>query len=310
MRYRSGAAVTALLLTLMGCARGSSTPASPSSASSQSGFPITLTDDDGVKVTIDHQPQRIVTFAPSMTEIVFALGLGSELVGVSGPSDDYPPQAQSIEEIGGAGDSGVEPNIERVVALRPDLFLTISGGDQWKQRLRDLGVPVVTLDASSLDDLFGDIGTVGRVTGATRAAADLVGQMTDEATSIEQRAVMEPPVSCFFEVYDPPLLTVGPDTFIFDLLRLAGCDPVTASARTVYPEWSVDDLVRTSPDVYIATGESAKSVAAIQHRPGFRAISAVATGNVAIVDADLVTRPGPRVVDGLEELLQALHPGA
>ena len=308
MRHRSLGGLLALLVLLSGCARGSATPATPASApSSEAGFPLTLTDDDGVRVTIDHRPRRIVTFAPSMTEIVYALGLGDELVGVSGPSDDYPSQARSVEEIGGAG---VDPNIERVVALSPDLFLTIAGGDQWKQRLRDLGVPVVTFDATSLDDAINDIRTVGRVTGESGAADSLAQQMSDEATSIEQRAAMEPPVTCFFEVYDPPLLSVGPDTFIFDLLRLAGCDPVTASAKTDYPEWSVDDLVRTSPDVYVATQESAKSVAAVQRRPGFDGISAVADGRVVIVDADLVTRPGPRVVAGLEQLLKAFHPGA
>ena len=119
-------------------------------------------------------PQRIVTFAPSNTEIVFALGLGARLVGVSGRFDDYPPAARKIDEIGGAGDFGVDPNIEKVVALQPDLMLAISGGEQWKDRLRELGIPVFTINATGFDDLVHDIRTVGRLTGATVAAEQLL----------------------------------------------------------------------------------------------------------------------------------------
>ena len=127
---------------------------------------MTITDDDGVEVTIPEEPERIVTFAPSMTEIVYALGVGDRLVGVSGPFDDYPAEAADVEEVGGAGDFGVDPNVEKVISLEPDLFLTISGGDQWKERLRDLDVPVVTLNAEDFADLLDDIRAVGR-TGAT-----------------------------------------------------------------------------------------------------------------------------------------------
>jgi len=130
---------------------------------------------------LNSPPERIVTFAPSATEIVFALGLGDRLVGVAGAYDDYPAAAKGIEEIGGAGDFGVDPNIEKVVSLRPDLFLTIAGGDQWKKRLRDLGVPVFTTDSTDLADVFHDIETVGRLTGTVGAATTLVTKMKMEA---------------------------------------------------------------------------------------------------------------------------------
>ena len=110
------------------------------SATPSASFPVTIADDDSVPVTLDAAPQRIITFAPSATEIVYALGLGDELVGVSGKYDDYPPAAKQVQEVGGAGDFGVDPNIETVVSLEPDLLLTIEGGDAWKARLRELGV--------------------------------------------------------------------------------------------------------------------------------------------------------------------------
>ncbi len=302
--------VLALALASTGCARGAP-DASPSSASSDgasttAAFPVTITDDDGMAVTIPSEPQRIVTFAPSMTEIVFALGLGDRLVGVSGPYDDHPAQAKRIEQVGGAGEFGVDPNIETVVSLEPDLFLTIAGGDEWKQRLRDLGVPVATLNATDLPDLLSDIRTVGEITGASAEADSLTADMQARADAVAAQVVQRAP--CFFEVYyaSGTLTTVGPKTFVFDLLERAGCDPVTADAKSDYPEWSVEALIGEGPDVYLATPESAKSPEAIASRPGFDGIPAVAAGRIVLVDGDLVTRPGPRVVDGLEQLAAAL----
>jgi iron complex transport system substrate-binding protein len=121
----------------------------------------------------------------------------------------------------------------------------------------------------------------------------------------------EPSVSCFYEVYDPPLYTVGPGSFIFDLLRLAGCDPVTAGASSAYPQWSVEKLVREQPEVYLVDSDSTgTSLPAIARRAGFGALDAVAAGRVAVIDSDLVSRPGPRVIDGLAELAKAVHPDA
>jgi len=303
-------AVPALVIVVIAAGCGDGSPSGQPAASTppesaDPGFPLSLVDDDGIRVTLEAEPQRIVTFAPSMTEIVFALGVGDRVVGVSGPSDDHPAAASEIEEVGGSGDFGVDPNIERVVALEPDLFLTISGGDQWKAELRDLGVPVVTLNASDFDDLLADIVTVGEATGTRDEAVILTDDMEERAAAVAARSTDR--VTCFLEVYYPPLTTIGPNTFIFDLLERAGCDPVTADAVSDYPEWSVEDLVADGPDVYLATTGFANDPPAVAERPGFDGIRAVASGRVVFVDGDLVTRPGPRVIDGLEELEAALH---
>ena len=306
MKHRFVGGIAAVLLLLVSCGESTPPQAPPETPTPVSAFPLTITDDDGVEVTISAEPDRIVTFAPSMTEIVFALGLGDRLVGVSGPYDDYPAEAKGIEEVGGAGDFGVDPTIEKVVSLEPDLFLTIPGGDQWKQRLRDLDIPVVTLHADTLDDLLTDIGTIGLLTGAVDEADTLAEHMGAEADAITASAETRGHVSCFFEVYYPPLTTVGPHTFIYDLLQRAGCDPVTEEAKSDYPEWSVDELVADGPEVYLVTPESAKSVAAVAKRPGFAAIPAIEHDRVVLVDGDLVTRAGPRVIEGLRQLAEAL----
>ena len=143
------AALVAASLLVGACSSGASTSAPTAIPSPTAAFPLTLVDDDGLSVTLAAPPARIVTFAPSITEILFALGLGDRIVGVSGPYDDHPAAAADIPEVGGAGDFGVDPNLETVVGLEPDLFLTIAGGDAWKQRLRDLGVTVFTIDRKS-----------------------------------------------------------------------------------------------------------------------------------------------------------------
>jgi iron complex transport system substrate-binding protein len=313
LRFRAGRfAVTALVAVVLAACGGKAALPRPAHSPSASGpsFPLTVTDDDGVSVTIASRPTRIITFAPSNTEIVFALGLGPELVGVSGRFDDFPPEAKTIAHVGGAGEFGDQPNAERVVALHPDLMLAISGGDQWKQRLRALGIPVFTVNATDFSDLLGDIRTVGRITGVPDRAAALTAQLGARAAAVQTAVARDARVTCFFEVYYPPLTTVGPHTFIFDLLRRAGCDPVTGGATSDYPEWSIDDLVVEGPAVYLVASESGVSPEAVARRPGFGAIAAVRTGHVYLIDSDLVSRPGPRVVDGLEALARVLHPGS
>jgi iron complex transport system substrate-binding protein len=263
-----------------------------------------------VELTMAAPPRRIITFAPSNTEIIFALGLGDRLVGVSGDFDNYPAEATEIEQVGGAGEFGADPNVEKVVSLQPDLFLAIPGGTQWKKQLRDLDIPVFTVNATDFDDLLEDIRTIGRLTGTTDEADELTGQMKDRAAEVAQANAGGERTTCFFEAYYPPLTTVGPNTFIFDLLERAGCDPVSAGAKSDYPQWSVDRLVTQSPQVYLLSSESGVSAESVRDRPGFQAIEAVSDSRVHLVNADLVSRPGPRVVEGLELLAGLLYPPA
>jgi iron complex transport system substrate-binding protein len=182
------------------------------------------------------------------------------------------------------------------------------GGDDWKARLRGLGIPVFSIYASTLDDAMHDILVVGRVTGAASAAVRVVGNMRASITTSTAPFAGRPRVSCFFEAYYPPLTTVGPHTFIFDVLKRAGCDPVSASAKGDYPQWSIDKLVQDGPLVYLAASESAPSIEAVRRRPGFSGIAAVRDGRVYPIDSNLITRPGPRVVQALAEVVRDLYP--
>jgi iron complex transport system substrate-binding protein len=295
-------AVTLIVLSACGGSDGAPAPAAnPEAASPEAAFPMTVNDDEGAETTLEAPPERIVTFAPSHTEIVFALGLGDRLVGVSGDFDDYPPEAQDIESIGGAG--GVEPNIEKVVALEPDILLTAFIGGEWKDGLRELDVPVFTTLASSLDDAVADIEVIGGLLGAEEEGRALADDLTAQAEAVETDAAGVPRVTCFLDFGD--LFTAGPGSLEFDLLQRAGCDPVTASTDEPYPQWSAEQLVEDDPHVYLAA--EGTSVEQVARQPGLEDLTAVRQGRIEEVDSDLISRPGPRMVEGLEALAAALH---
>ena len=297
---RRGIAAALAALTLFGCAEESPAPPAESVAGS-SGFPLTVTDDEGAEVTLEGAPERIVTFAPSHTEIVFELGLGDRLVGVSGPFDNYPPEAASIEAV--AGRSGVEPNLEKVVSLEPDILLTAFIGGEWKERLRELGVPVFTTLAVSFEDTLSDIDTIGRLLGAEDETDALLSNIRADAEAVGELVAQREPVTCFLDLSD--LFTVGPGSLEFDLLEQAGCEPVTTTADDPYPQWSLEQLVQDDPDVYlVAEGVSVKEVSG---QEGIRDLTAVREGRIYQVNADLISRPGPRIGQGLGEIADALH---
>lgn len=295
----------AVALPLAGCAgdTATETPDGNPTASSEA-FPVTLIDDAGREVTVVVEPGRIVSLAPANTEIAAALGLLDRLVGVTSFCD-YPAEVASIDVIGDfAG-----PNLEAVAAAEPDLVLATTGIQaEVIGQLEELGAVVVAVDPSDLESLFDSIAMVGVATGAVETADDLVVSMRSELDAISAAIGDGEPVTCFLEIAQDPLFTAGPGTLLDDLITAAGGANVVAEIG--YVGYSVEQLLTDDPEVYLATLGSMSDPADLASRPGYGELDAVKTGRVFVLDDNLVSRPGPRVAEGVRQIAEALHPDA
>lgn len=297
--------IAALLLAaaaLAGCSAPAEKPAERPAESEKAAFPVTVTDDADRSVTVEAAPERIVSLAPGNTEILFALGLGDKVVGVTS-YDDYPAEVKDIEKVGDfAG-----PNMEAVAAADPDLVLATSGVQaDVIAKLEELGATVLAIDPTSLDGLYEDIEEVGAVTGTGTEAETLVADMRAEGEEIAELVAGREPVTVFVEIGQNPLFTVGEGTLIDELLSAAGGDNVVASNG--YVPYSAEELVKADPAVYMATHSSASDIASIGKRAGYAELQAVKSGRVVILDDNLTSRPGPRIMEGLRLIAQGLHP--
>lgn len=298
-------ALVAATLPIVGC-DGTPETESPVETPSEAApaFPVTVTDDAGREVTVEAEPMRIVSLAPSNTEIVAAIGLMDRLVGVTSFCD-YPPEVASVDVVG----DFANPNLEAVAAAKPDLVLATAGvqADVIVQ-LENLGTVVVAVDPVDLESLFVSIEMVGTVTGTRESADTLVSSMRSELDAIDAAIGEAEPVRCFLEIAQDPLFTAGPGTLLHDLITAAGGANVVTQEG--YVGYSVEQLVADDPAVYMATLGSMSDPAELDSRPGYGEIEAVKTGRVYVLDDNLVSRPGPRVVEGVRLIAQALHPDA
>ncbi|MBC7263327.1 MAG: cobalamin-binding protein [Chloroflexi bacterium] len=269
----------------------------------------TFTDDAGRVVQIAGSVERIVSLSPSNTEILFALGLGDRVVGVT-DFCDYPPEAASIEKIG-----GIEPNLEKILALEPDLVLAIGGSRQLETvaKLKELGLKVLVLAPTDLEGIYHDIQLVADACGVPEAGAALVQEMQTRVQSVLDTVAStntRPKIFYELDATDPNRpWTPGPGTWHDKFISMAGGVNIAANAEAAWAQYSSEDIIAQNPDVILLGdalwGISPEMVAA---RPGWDAITAVRNGAVYPIDDNLISRPGPRVVQGLETLARLIHP--
>lgn len=273
------------------------------------GFPVTVTGDDGVAVTIERRPERIISIAPSNTEILFAIGAGDQVVGIDSFSD-YPEEALDLPRLGGVTD----PDFEMMASLQPDLALSIGGTDQIVEKLRELGVPVLVLQPETMDELYDTIVRAGLATGHREEAEQIVQDMQQRVAAITAKTDAlsddERP-GVFYVMWPDPLMTAGPGSFIHDLITLAGGRNIAADAPTAFAEFSHEQVVSRNPDVILVPGpwqaEEADRIKRGDY-PGWTGLSAVTSDRVHVVTENHVTRPGPRLIEGLEQFARLFHP--
>lgn len=266
---------------------------------------IVLTDDAGGKITLSQPANRVVSLAPANTEIVFALGGKEKLVGVT-TYCDYPEEAKQKEKIG----DFANPNVEKIISLKPQVVLATGGVQKGVvERLNKFKIKVFVVDPKNFKGLYADIEKVGKIIGQETEAARLVEKMKKKVEEVKAKVQGRPRVRVFFEIYSQPLMTAGKNTFINDMIEIAGGENIGAKAGEGYPQFSEEQLVRDNPDVYLAVKGSMNNPEELKKRTGYSDLKAVKEGKVFVIDDNLVTRPGPRLIDGLIEVAKALHPG-
>ena len=288
--------------------------ASPSAPPSVS-FPLTLTDDAGRSVTLAAPPHRIVSLAPSNTEIVCALGACGALTGVT-DFDDYPASVKNVAHVV----VQAKVDAEKVLAAQPDLVLAAGNGltpEAAIKQLTDLGLRVMILYPKDLAGVYHDVTLVGEALGMPDRAQSTVASMQARVKAVTDVVAAAAHPRTFYEVsvFGGTIYTAGNDSFLSSLISLAGGDPVTGDAQSGAIQ--LEDLIAADPEL-ILLGDASydptlathdKAVAAVRARSGWGQISAVRAGKVIPFTDDVVTtRPGPRIVDGLEALARAIHP--
>lgn len=271
-------------------------------------YPYTLTDDAGRQVTLERRPERIVSLAPSNTEILFAIGAGDRVVGVDSFSD-YPAEVQELPKVGGLTDT----NYEQIVALEPDLALTIGGTEEQVAKLEELGIPVVVIQPATLDDVLDRILRIGELVDAQAGARRVVEDMRSRIEAVRQRVADIPEdqrVRVFYEVWNDPLMTVGPGGFIHDVIVAAGGINVAEGTGQPWPQISLEEVVRQDPQVIVVPASLKTSYEELKakRRRGWEGITAVEQGRVYAIDDAVISRPGPRLVEGLEQLARWFYP--
>jgi iron complex transport system substrate-binding protein len=283
---------TILLATLgAGCTQLSS------NQTTQSGG-ITVTDDAGRTVTIAQTPHRIISLAPSITEDLFALGLGGKVVGDT-TYDNYPPAAVNITKVGGFS----SPSIEKIVSLNPDVvFASSLENNTLLSTLSGYGIPAVVLNPTSLTGILNDLSLIGKVTGSTGNSSALVANLTQKMTANSISVASHPRV--LYLVWYDPIMSAGADTFEGDIIAHAGGINVAQLANVSgYGTMSKESIVALNPSVIIANSAmNSTAVQQVKSDPALATVDAVKNGKIYILDSDIISRPGPRAFDALEQI--------
>ena len=325
---RSRAVITflaALALLLAACSNGAST-GSPSliavaatptptatatpipSPSPAPAFPATLTDDEGTAVKIPAEPQKIVSLTPAVTETLFALGAGPRVVATT-DFDDYPPAALKLPHVA----SYTSVDVEKIVGMAADLV--IAGGNSFNPpeaitRLRGLGIPVLVVYAPNVVTVLKDIRLIGSAVGLAAAATTMTGTMQADFDAVSAATASLPKPRTFYELDTStgPIYTVADASFTKEMITLAGGDPITTGSTTDF-SIPLEKLIKADPEL-ILLGDAAYgvTVAQVKARFGWKVMTAVKTGAIRPVNDLIVTRPGPRLVEGLRALALAIHP--
>ncbi len=308
MRFRLAPILAVLLFVASACGAAAPTPTptqQPIASATAATFPATVTDFQNRSVTVPKRPERIVSIGPSITEFLFALGAGARVVGADDFSDE-PAAAKQLEKVG-----GIKVNFEKVVSLKPDLVLSVKFSDGTIEKLAGAGLLVLVVDPQSVGDVARTAILLGRAVGSDgEAMARDIQKRVDDVRSKMSAAATRPRVYHEIDASDPiKIFTVGPGSYIHDLIEIAGGQNIAARATSAYPQLSAEEILRSDPEIIVldASDYSAKPDQ-VAGRTGWSQVSAVKNKRIVTIAASLINRPGPRVGEAAEAYARLVHP--
>jgi iron complex transport system substrate-binding protein len=261
----------------------------------------------GREINLDLPPERIITLAPSLTEIIYFLGLGDRLVGVTRYSS-YPPEATRKPKVG----SYIHLNVEKIVSLNPDLVIGTADGNKpgVVAMLEQAGIPVFVVNPRNVTEVIRTVAALGRLCGLSNRAEALAGRLTARVERILEMTGSRKRPLVFLQINIKPIMSVNRNTFHHDLIRLAGGRNMTRDEPITYPRISLEAVIRRKPEVIILTSMERSGGFEEARMEWFRwtSIPAVQKGRVHLIDSNLIDRPSPRLIDGLERMARLIHP--
>ena len=265
---------------------------------------LSVVDDAGRRVTVQQPARRVISMAPHATELLFAAGGGARVVGAMNYSD-YPEAAKKIPLVG----SNSVIDMERVLALKPELIVVWHSGNTARQiaQLESLGVPVFHSEPRTLGQVADNIERLGRLLGTDAAATSAAGALRARLAGLEARYARRPPVTVFYQIWDQPLYTLNDAQIASDAIRVCGGRNVFGTLKAVAPEVGIEGVLQADPEAIMAGKRHDPANPGLKLWEPYKSMTAVKRGNLLTVDGELLTRPGPRVVDGAARLCEALE---
>ncbi len=259
-----------------------------------------IVDDLGRKVSLPTEIKRAVSLAPNLTENIFAIGEGDKLVGVT-TYCNFPAEASQIKKVGDT----INPNIETIIALKPDVVFvsTASQIESFTKQLAEQNIAVYVTNPNSLTDVFANLRKLGELFGTSEKADKLVADLEKRTNEIEQKVKDKKSVKVFVQISKEPLFTVGGKSFLTDLIKRAGGESVTADVAEAYPKFSKETALALQPDVIILSESEDNK----EPNDVFKNSPAVKNSKVFKINADIISRPSPRLVDALEQIAEKIH---
>jgi iron complex transport system substrate-binding protein len=264
-------------------------------------------DEVGREVTFPFPPKRIVSLAPNITEILFSLGLDEEIVGVS-IHCNFPEKAKSKVQVG----SYISLDFEKITFLKPDLVIATGAGNtrDMVNRLGKLGFPTYVIFPKNFNDVLKSIDHLGQVVGREKEAMGIILGIKQRRQRVIEltKGLSRPKV--FLQIGEAPIVTVGKGSFADDLIHLAGGENIAGKEKEMYPRLGMEEILKRSPEVILISSMNPKGdyQRVLQEWSRWKMIPAVKNGRVHLIDSDLIDRPSPRIIDGLEEIARILHP--